>query len=48
MVSRFVEYTKGIPLLKAYAENHFFRKHLEICIENSKESSKAEAKSIRG
>jgi ATP-binding cassette subfamily B protein len=44
MVSRFVEYTKGIPLLKAYAENNFFRRQLEMSIKNSKESSKAEAK----
>ncbi|MDQ7092075.1 ABC transporter ATP-binding protein [Desulfosporosinus sp. PR] len=44
MVSRFVEYTKGIPLLKAFPENEFFQKQLKESARRFEESSKAEAK----
>ena len=44
MVSRFVEYTKGIPLLKAFPENQFFRSRLKESAQRFEESSQAEAK----
>lgn len=44
MVSRFVEYTKGIPLLKAFPENRFFQSRLKESAQRFEESSKAEAK----
>ncbi|MFP3043630.1 ABC transporter ATP-binding protein/permease [Treponema primitia] len=45
MVSRFVEYTKGIPLLKTFPDNRYFRDQLKLSAERFSESSKAEAKS---
>ncbi len=48
MVSRFVEYTKGIPLLKAFPENQFFQKRLTESAQRFEESSKAEAKAGAG
>jgi ATP-binding cassette subfamily B protein IrtB len=44
LVSRFVEYTKGIPMLKAFPENLFFRDRLQESAARFGESSKAEAK----
>jgi ATP-binding cassette subfamily B protein len=44
MVSRFVEYTKGIPLLKAFPENKFFQNRLKESAQRFEESSKAESK----
>ncbi len=44
MVSRFVEYTKGIPLLKAFPENIFFQNRLKESARCFKESSKAESR----
>lgn len=44
MVSRFVEYTKGIPLLKAFPENRFFQNRLKESARRFGESSKAESK----
>lgn len=44
MVSRFVEYTKGIPLLKAFPENRFFQSRLKESARRFEESSKGEAK----
>lgn len=43
MVSRFVEYTKGIPLLKAFPENKFFQNRLKESARRFEESSKAES-----
>ncbi len=44
MVSRFVEYTKGIPVLKAFPENRFFKGQLNKSAAQFEESSKAESK----
>jgi ABC-type multidrug transport system, ATPase and permease components len=44
LVSRFVEYTKGIPILKAFPENLFFRDRLNESVARFGASSKAEAK----
>ena len=48
MVSRFVEYTKGIPLLKAFPENMFFQNRLKESARRFEESSKAESKAGAG
>lgn len=48
MVSRFVEYTKGIPLLKAFPENRFFQNRLKESARRFEESSKAEARAGAG
>lgn len=48
MVSRFVEYTKGIPLLKAFSENKFFQNRLKESAQHFRESSNAEAKAAAG
>lgn len=44
MVSRFVEYTKGIPLLKAFPENKFFQNRLKESARRFEESSKEESR----
>lgn len=46
MVSLFIEYTKGIPLLKAFSESQTFKKRLEASASRFGESSKKEAKSL--
>ncbi|TCL73294.1 ATP-binding cassette subfamily B protein [Hydrogenispora ethanolica] len=46
MVSLFVEYTKGIPLLKAFTEIPVFKDRLEASAVKFGESSKKEAKSV--
>jgi ATP-binding cassette subfamily B protein len=48
MVSLFVEYTKGIPLMKAFSENAVFIKKLENSIEKFGESSANQSKVIAG
>lgn len=48
MVSRFVEYTKGIPLLKAFPENKFFQNCLKESAQRFEESSISEAKAGAG
>ena len=48
MVSRFVEYTKGIPLLKAFPENRFFQNRLKESARRFEESSKGESKAGAG
>lgn len=48
MVSRFVEYTKGIPLLKAFPENKFFQNRLKESAQHFEESSISEAKAEAG
>lgn len=48
MVSRFVEYTKGIPLLKAFPENRFFQERLKESARRFEESSKAESRAGAG
>lgn len=48
MVSLFVEYVKGIPLLKAFAESTKFKKKLEESAKRFGESSKASSKSVAG
>ncbi len=48
MVSRFVEYTKGIPLLKAFPENKFFQNRLKESAQSFEESSISEAKAGAG
>jgi ATP-binding cassette subfamily B protein IrtB len=48
LVSRFVEYIKGIPLLKAFPENKFFQNRLTESARRFEESSKAEAKAGAG
>lgn len=48
MVSQFVEYTKGISLLKAFPENKFFQNRLKRSTQRFEESSKAEAKAGAG
>ncbi|MFT4006280.1 MAG: ABC transporter ATP-binding protein, partial [Lacrimispora sp.] len=48
MVSRFVEYTKGIPLLKAFPENKFFQNRLKESAQRFEESSISEAKAGAG
>lgn len=44
MVSRFVEYTKGIPLLKAFPENRFFHANLTESAGRFEQSSRTDAK----
>jgi len=46
MVSLFVEYTKGIPLLKAFSESEAFQKKLEATMIRFGESSKKLSKSV--
>ena len=46
MVSLFIEYTKGIPLLKAFSESQTFKNRLEASASRFGESSKKEAKSL--
>ncbi len=46
MVSLFIEYTRGIPLLKAFSESQTFKKRLEVSASRFGESSKKEAKSL--
>lgn len=46
MVSLFVEYVKGIPLLKAFSESGNFRQSLKTSAENFGESSKKSARSV--
>ncbi len=44
MVSRFVEYIKGIPLLKAFPESRFFQNRLKESAQRFGKSSKEESK----
>jgi ATP-binding cassette subfamily B protein len=44
MVSRFVEYTKGMPLLKAFPENQYFHNQLIASTKEFDQSSRDEAK----
>lgn len=46
MVSLFVEYVKGIPLLKAFSESGTFRQSLKVSAEDFGESSKKSARSV--
>jgi ATP-binding cassette subfamily B protein len=48
MASLFVEYTKGIPLMKAFSENAAFTQKLKGSIENFGRSSANQAKVIAG
>lgn len=48
MVSLFVEYTKGIPLMKAFSENSAFLKKLGGSVEAFGESSRRQSKLIAG
>ncbi len=48
MVSLFIEYTKGIPLMKAFSENTVFETRLKNSIEAFGASSRKQAKTIAG
>jgi ATP-binding cassette subfamily B protein len=48
MASLFVEYTKGIPLMKAFSENSAFAQQLGKSVETFGESSAKQAKVIAG
>jgi ATP-binding cassette subfamily B protein len=48
MVSLFVEYTKGIPLMKAFSENSAFLKKLGGSVEAFGQSSRRQSKLIAG
>ena len=45
MVSLFIEYTKGIPLMKAFPENEVFQSKLKKSVETFENSSRFKAKS---
>ncbi len=46
MVSLFIEYTKGIPLMRAFPENSTFEKKLQKSIDEFGKSSRAKSKSV--
>ena len=46
MVSLFIEYTKGIPLMRAFPENSTFEKKLRQSIDEFGKSSRAKSKSV--
>lgn len=45
MVSLFIEYTKGIPLMKAFPDNEIFQNRLQKSVKTFENSSKVKAKS---
>lgn len=48
MVSLFVEYTKGIPLMKAFSENSAFQKKLDASVTRFGDSSRRHSKLVAG